>query len=65
MLYITMVLTVAVITFSKGHWLLGIFGIFFPLLWLIGAILPAKSGSRWEVQREMESRPGYTAPPRY
>jgi hypothetical protein len=28
---------------------LGIVGIFIPFLWLIGAILPAKPGSRYDV----------------
>ena len=30
---------------------LGIVGIFVPFLWLIGAILPARHGSRYEVQQ--------------
>ena len=30
---------------------LGIIGIFFPILWLIGAVLPAKEGSaQWVAQ---------------
>jgi hypothetical protein len=39
-IYITAIFTVATLTFSKGHWILGILGIFFPFLWLIGAVLP-------------------------
>jgi hypothetical protein len=39
-IYIVAVFTVAGLTFSKGHWILGILGIFFPFLWLIGAVLP-------------------------
>jgi hypothetical protein len=38
--YLTAIFTVAGLTFSKGHWILGVLGIFFPILWLIGAILP-------------------------
>jgi hypothetical protein len=49
MIYITCLFTVCSLTFQKGHTLLGIVGIFFPLLWLVGAILPAKPGSRFEV----------------
>jgi len=45
-IYVTCVFTVAVLTFRKGHTVLGILGIFIPFLWLIGAILPAKRGSR-------------------
>ena len=39
-IYLTAIFTVAGLTFSKGHWILGILGVFFPFLWLIGAILP-------------------------
>jgi hypothetical protein len=37
-------------TFQKGHWLLGIIGIFVPFLWLIGAIMPAKPGSTYQLR---------------
>ncbi len=39
-IYLTCVFTVAAITFRNGHWLLGILGIFFPVLWLIGVVIP-------------------------
>lgn len=52
-LYFVLIFTVCFMTFQKGHLLLGIVGIFFPFLWLIGAILPAKPGSRFEVQQSM------------
>ncbi|MEJ2559388.1 MAG: hypothetical protein P8186_24885 [Anaerolineae bacterium] len=52
-LYISFLFTVAVVTFKKGHTVLGIIGIFFPILWLIGAVLPAKAGSRYEVEERM------------
>jgi hypothetical protein len=41
-LYLVLLLTLAVMSFRKGHWVLGLIGFIFPLLWLIGAILPAK-----------------------
>jgi hypothetical protein len=47
--YVMCIFTVAMLTFRKGHTLLGILGIFVPFLWLIGAILPAKRGSRYWV----------------
>ncbi len=47
--YIVCLFTVCRLTFVKGYTLLGVIGIFFPLLWLVGAILPAKPGSRQEV----------------
>ena len=48
-LYIFLLFTVCSLTFSKGYTVLGILGIFFPVLWLVGAILPAKEGSRYAV----------------
>jgi len=48
-LYIVAIFTVCMLTFQKGHTLLGILGIFLPFLWLIGAILPAKAGSRFAI----------------
>ena len=47
--YIVCLFTVCGLTFSKGHTVLGIVGIFIPFLWLIGAILPAKPGSRFDI----------------
>jgi hypothetical protein len=41
-LYLVLLLTVAVMTFRKGHWVLGLIGFFIPILWLIGAVLPAR-----------------------
>ena len=42
-LYIFLVFTVALITFRKGHFVLGLLGIFLPFLWLIGALLPDRN----------------------
>jgi hypothetical protein len=47
--YIVCLFTVCILTFRKGYVALGIIGIFIPFLWLIGAILPAKSGSQYEI----------------
>ena len=49
--YVVALFTVCMLTFQKGHTLLGIVGIFLPFLWLIGAILPAKPGSRYAAQQ--------------
>lgn len=43
-LYLTCLFTVALITFRKGYFVLGILGIFLPVLWLIGAVLPDQEG---------------------
>ena len=41
-LYVFCIVTVCVLTFQKGRWVMGVLGIFLPILWLIGAVLPAK-----------------------
>jgi hypothetical protein len=41
-LYLVLVFTIALLTFRKGHWVLGLIGFIFPILWLIGAIVPAR-----------------------
>ncbi|MBV9207572.1 MAG: hypothetical protein JO037_19720 [Actinobacteria bacterium] len=41
-IYLVLLLTLAVLSFRKGHWVLGLFGFIFPVLWVIGAILPAR-----------------------
>lgn len=45
-LYLVLLLTLAVLSFRKGHWILGLIGFVFPVLWLIGAILPDKRRRR-------------------
>ncbi len=42
-IYVTCIFTVAAITLRNGHWLLWILGIFFPVLWLIGVVIPPTS----------------------
>lgn len=55
-IYIGCVFTVCRLTFQKGHSVLGIIGIFFPILWLIGAVLPAKPGSQFALQQEIAQK---------
>jgi len=46
-LYLVFIFTVGLMTFRKGHYvlgILGILGIFLPFLWLIGAVLPDRGG---------------------
>ena len=40
--YLILIFTLALMSFRKGHWVLGLLGFFIPFLWLIGAILPSK-----------------------
>ena len=41
-LYLVLVFTLAVMSFRKGHWVLGLLGFILPFLWLIGAVLPSR-----------------------
>ena len=50
-LYLFCLFTVCLLTFRKGHTVLGILGIFLPFLWLIGAVLPPKQGSAYALQQ--------------
>ena len=43
---LVLLFTLAVLSFRKGHWVLGLIGFIFPVLWLIGAILPDKRRRR-------------------
>jgi hypothetical protein len=38
-LYVVLLITLGVMTLRNGHLVLFILGIFFPLLWLIGAVM--------------------------
>jgi hypothetical protein len=39
-LYLVLVFTLGFLSIRKGHWVMFLFGFIFPLLWLIGAIMP-------------------------
>jgi hypothetical protein len=45
-LYVVLMITLGVMTLRKGHWVMFIIGIFFPLFWLIGAIIPPTASAR-------------------
>ena len=38
-LYLVLLFVFALSCLRKGHWVLFIFGIFFPLFWIIGALI--------------------------
>ncbi len=40
LLYFILMFTLGLMTLRKGHWVMFVFGIVFPLLWLIGALIP-------------------------
>ncbi len=39
-LYFILMFTLGLMTLRKGHWVMFVFGIVFPLFWLIGALIP-------------------------
>jgi hypothetical protein len=41
-LYIVLLITLGVMTIRKGHGVLFVIGIFIPILWLIGALMPPR-----------------------
>jgi hypothetical protein len=41
-LYFVLLVTLGIMAIRKGHWVMFIIGIFFPLFWLIGALLPPR-----------------------
>ena len=45
-IYLVLLFVFAVLSFRKGHWVLGLIGFVFPVLWIIGAILPGKRYAR-------------------
>ena len=41
-IYLVLLFTLAVLSFRKGHWVLRMNGFIFPVLWIVGAILPRR-----------------------
>ena len=41
-LYIVLLVTLGLMSIRKGHWVMFILGIFLPLFWLIGALMPPR-----------------------
>ena len=41
-LYFVLLVTLGIISLRKGHWVMFIIGIFIPLFWIIGALLPPR-----------------------
>ena len=41
-IYFVLLLTLGIISIRKGHWVMFIIGIFIPLFWIIGALLPRR-----------------------
>lgn len=41
-LYLVLLFTLGILAIRKGHWVMFLIGIPFPLFWLIGALMPPK-----------------------
>ncbi|MGA6946337.1 MAG: hypothetical protein WBZ00_01170 [Solirubrobacterales bacterium] len=41
-LYFILLVTLGIMSIRKGHWVMFIIGIIFPLFWLIGALMPPR-----------------------
>jgi ABC-type multidrug transport system permease subunit len=46
LLYLVLLITLGILSIRKGHWVMFIIGIFIPLFWLIGALLPPTASAR-------------------
>ena len=42
--WLVLLLTLGLISIMKGHWVMFLLGIFLPLFWFIGALMPSKRG---------------------
>ena len=40
LLYVILLVTLGIMSIRKGHWIMFIIGIFIPLFWIIGALMP-------------------------
>lgn len=43
--YVVLLVTLGIISIRKGHWIMFLFGIFIPIFWIIGALLPPTRGA--------------------
>jgi hypothetical protein len=41
-LYVILLITLGVMSIRKGHWVMFLLGIFVPVFWVIGALMPPK-----------------------
>jgi hypothetical protein len=40
LLYVILLITLGIMSIRKGHWIMFIIGIFIPIFWIIGALMP-------------------------
>jgi hypothetical protein len=41
-IYVVLLITLGIMSLRKGHWVMFIIGLFIPLFWIIGAIIPRR-----------------------
>ena len=41
-IYVILLITLGIISIRKGHWVMFLVGIFLPIFWIIGALLPRR-----------------------
>jgi hypothetical protein len=41
-LYFILLVTLGIMSIRKGHWVMFIIGLFIPLFWFIGALMPSR-----------------------
>jgi hypothetical protein len=42
LIYLVLLISLGIMSIRKGHWIMFIVGIFIPLFWIIGALLPSR-----------------------
>jgi hypothetical protein len=40
LIYVILLITLGIMSIRKGHWIMFIIGIFIPIFWIIGALMP-------------------------
>jgi ABC-type multidrug transport system permease subunit len=45
-IYIMLIVTLGIATIRNGHWIMFIAGIFLPLFWIIGALMPPREAAQ-------------------
>ena len=43
-IWFVLLVTLGIMSIRKGHWVMFILGIFVPIFWIIGALMPPKQG---------------------
>ena len=43
-IWFVLLVTLGVMSIRKGHWIMFLIGIFIPIFWIIGALMPPKQG---------------------